>query len=297
MKRILITGANSYIGTSFERYMHEHHPNDYQIDTLDMIDPKWKEYDFSNYDTVFHVAGIAHADVGHVSKETKRLYYKVNCDLAYETALKAKKSDVRQFIYMSSIIIYGESAPYGKKKVITKDTKPNPANFYGDSKLQAEIKLKPLNNENFKICILRPPMIYGKGSKGNYQMLSKLAKKLPIFPDIDNERSMLYIGNLCSFVRECIDNNYGGIYFPQNEEYISTSKMVKEIARANGKNIHLTKILNPFVFILSKIPGKIGGMCNKAYGNLVYGMAMSDYDEEYCCYDLKESIKRTEGLQ
>ncbi len=289
MKRVLITGANSYIGTSFEKYIKEHHPEDYQIDTLDMQDLKWKEYDFSNYNTVFHVAGIAHADVGHISEETKKLYYQVNCDLAYETALKAKESDVKQFIYMSSIIIYGESAPYGKKKLITKDTKPNPANFYGDSKLQAEIKLKPLNDKKFKICILRPPVIYGPGSKGNYQMLSKLAKKLPIFPDIDNERSMLYVGNLCWFVKECIDNNYEGIYFPQNEEYISTLKMVKEIARANGKNIHLTKLLNPFVFILSKIPGKIGRMCNKAFGSISY-----ERDNTVFRYGILESIKLTE---
>ncbi|WP_296876510.1 NAD-dependent epimerase/dehydratase family protein [Thomasclavelia sp.] len=289
MKRVLITGANSYIGTSFEKYIKEHHPDDYQIDTLDMLDPKWKEHDFSNYDTVFHVAGIAHADVGHVSEETKKLYYQVNCNLAYETALKAKESKVKQFIYMSSIIVYGESAPYGKKKVITRDTKPNPINFYGDSKLQAEIKLKPLNDENFKICILRPPMIYGPGSKGNYQMLSKLAKRLPIFPNIDNERSMLYVGNLCSFVKECIDNNYEGVYFPQNEEYISTSKLVKEIAKANGKNIHLTKILNPFVFILSKIPGKIGGMCNKAFGSISYERSNTVFQ-----YGVLKSIELTE---
>ncbi|MFQ6791388.1 MAG: NAD-dependent epimerase/dehydratase family protein [Thomasclavelia sp.] len=287
MKRILITGADSYIGTSFENYMNG--DLEYQIDTLDMKDPKWKEYDFSGYDTVFHVAGIAHADVGHVSEETKQLYYKVNTDLSVETAKKAKKCNVKQFIYMSSIIVYGESAPYGKKKVISKDTKPSPTNFYGDSKLQADIQLQELNVEQFKVCILRPPMIYGKGSKGNYQMLSKLAKKLPLFPNIKNERSMLYIGNLCSFVKDCIDNLNEGIYFPQNEEYLSTSKMVKAIAKVNGKNIYLTRLLNPFVFILSKIPGKIGEMCNKAFGSMVY--------EKECLinvYSVAQSIEETE---
>lgn len=289
MKKILITGANSYIGTSFEKYMKENYPDDYQIDTLDMLNPNWKDYDFKGYDTIFHVAGIAHADVGHVSEETKQLYYKVNTDLTYETACKAKQSGVRQFIYMSSIIVYGESAPVGKRKVITKDTTPHPANFYGDSKLQADLKLQPLSDEQFKVCILRPPMIYGPGSKGNYQMLSKLAKKIPIFPDIKNERSMLYIDNLCYFVKECIDGNYEDIYFPQNSEYVSTSQMVKEIAKANGKNIHLTKLLNPFVFILSKFPGKIGGMCNKAFGSISY--------EKKCLikqYPMDKSINETE---
>lgn len=289
MKKILITGANSYIGTSFEKYMKENYPDDYQIDTLDMLNPDWKDYDFSGYDTVFHVAGIAHADVGHVSEETKQMYYKVNTDLTYKTASKAKQSGVKQFIYMSSIIVYGESAPVGKRKVITKDTEPQPANFYGDSKLQADLKIQPLSDNHFKVCILRPPMIYGPGSKGNYQMLSKFAKKLPIFPDIKNERSMLYIGNLFYFVKKCIDENYEGIYFPQNSEYVSTSQMVKAIARANGKSIHLTKILNPFVFILSKFPGKIGGMCNKAFGSMTY-------DKKYLIfkYTLLRSIEETE---
>ena len=290
MKKILITGANSYIGTSFEKYIYGNYPDEYQIDTLDMMDPNWKEYDFSGYDSIFHVAGIAHADVGKVSKETEKLYYQVNCDLAYETALKAKKSKVKQFIYMSSIIVYGESAPYGKTKIITKDTQPEPANFYGDSKLQAEIKLLPLQDDSFNLVIIRPPMIYGKGSKGNYPMLSKLAKKLPIFPKINNQRSMLYVENLCEFVRLMISNNAQGIYYPQNSEYTSTTTIVKTI----NPGIRISGILNIGVFIGSKVPGKISGLCNKAFGNLVYEKSMSQYSENYCRYNLRESIEKTE---
>ena len=290
MKKILITGANSYIGTSFEKYIYGNYPDEYQIDTLDMMDPNWKEYDFSGYDSIFHVAGIAHADVGKVSKETEKLYYRVNCDLAYETALKAKKSKVKQFIYMSSIIVYGESAPYGKTKIITKDTQPEPANFYGDSKLQAEIKLLPLQDDSFNLVIIRPPMIYGKGSKGNYPMLSKLAKKLPIFPKINNQRSMLYVENLCEFVRLMISNNDQGIYYPQNSEYASTTTIVKTI----NPGIRISGILNIGVFIGSKVPGKISGLCNKAFGNLVYEKSMSQYSENYCRYGLRESIEKTE---
>ena len=290
MKKILITGANSYIGTSFEKYIYENYPDGYQIDTLDMMDSNWKEYDFSGYDSIFHVAGIAHADVGNVPKEIEKLYYQVNCDLEYETALKAKKSEVKQFIYMSSIIVYGESAPYGKTKIITKDTKPKPANFYGDSKLQAEIKLSPLQDDSFNLVIIRPPMIYGKGSKGNYPMLSKLAKKLPVFPKINNQRSMLYVENLCEFVRLVISKNDQGIYYPQNSEYASTTAIVKTI----NPEIRISGILNPGVFISSKVPGKISGLCNKAFGNLVYEKSMSQYSENYCRYDLKESIEKTE---
>lgn len=289
MKKVLITGANSYIGTSFEQYMKQY--EGYQIDTLDMKDRNWKNYDFSNYDVVFHVTGIAHADTGHVSEETKKLYYKINTDLTIETAKKAKESNVKQFIYMSSIIVYGESVPYGKKKVISIDTKPSPANFYGDSKLQADIGLQELSDDKFKVCILRPPMIYGPGSKGNYPLLSKLAKKLPVFPDIKNERSMLFIGNLCFFIRLCIDERKAGIFFPQNAEYVSTSQLVKEIAKINGKNIKLTKVLNPFVLLASHTPGKLKQLCNKAFGNLIY-----DQQNIITEYTLYYSIIHTERV-
>lgn len=290
MKRVLITGANSYIGTSFERYIKENYSDELKIDTLDMLDAKWKEFDFSKYETVFHVAGIAHADVGSVSEETKQLYYKVNCDLAYKTASKAKKSNVKQFIYMSSIIVYGESAPYGKSKIITKNTKPAPANFYGDSKLQGEIKLLPLQDDSFNIAIIRPPMIYGPDSKGNYQMLSKLAKKLPVFPKVNNQRSMLYIENLCEFIRLIIRNNDRGIYFPQNKEYASTTEIVKMI----NPEIKVMGILNLGVLIGSKISGKVSRLCNKAFGSIVYDKSMSSYKNVYNRYSLTESIKKTE---
>ncbi|MEY8675288.1 NAD-dependent epimerase/dehydratase family protein [Thomasclavelia cocleata] len=290
-KRVLITGANSYIGTSFERYIKENHLDNFKIDTLDMLNSEWKEYDFSRYDSIFHVAGIAHVDVGKVSEKKKLLHYKVNCNLAYETALRAKESGVKQFIYMSSIIVYGESASYGKIKIITKDTRPNPVNFYGASKLQAEIKLLSLQDNCFNITIIRSPMIYGPGSRGNYPMLSKLAYKLPCFPNIKNQRSMLYIENLCEFVRLLILNNNHGIFYPQNKEYASTTTIVKTI----NPKIKILSILNFGVFISSKIPGRISRLCNKAFGSMVYDKSMSIYDEEYCRYDLKESIRRTGG--
>ncbi len=288
MKKILITGANSYIGTSFENYIKQF--EGYQIDTVDMIDGTWREKDFSEYDCVYHVAGMAHSDVGKVDEERKALYYKVNTDLTIETAKKAKAEGVGQFIFMSSAIVYGESASIGNKKVITKDTPVNPANFYGDSKVQAENGIMPLNDENFKVVILRPPMIYGKGSKGNYPMLAKIARMLPVFPYVKNERSMLYIENLVEFVKLMIDNNESGVFWPQNKEYSSTSLMVKDIAEAHEKRIIIVKGFGWLLKILSCFTGLV----NKAFGNLSYAQSMSEYKIDYRKYSLKESINRTE---
>ncbi len=290
MKRILITGADSYIGTSFEKYISANYPDQYAVDTVDMLDGTWREKSFAGYDTVFHVAGIAHADTGHVSEERKIFYYQINTDLTIETAQKAKVDGVKQFIFMSSAIVYGDSAPIGRTKVITKDSLPAPANFYGDSKLQAENGILPLQDESFHVVVLRPPMIYGKGSKGNYPVLSKLARKLPVFPYVKNERSMLYIENLCEFVRLMVENEEYGIFHPQNGEYSHTTELVKLIAK-----VHVKKIWTPkgFGWIL-KIMSHMTGLVNKAFGSMSYDMTISEYKENYRVCGLEESIERTE---
>lgn len=290
MKKILITGANSYIGTSFETYLKENHPEDYTVDTIDMIDGTWRESSFSGYDCVFHVAGIAHSDNGKISEEKAKLYYAVNTDLTVETAKKAKADGVKQFVFMSSAIVYGESAPIGKMKVINQDTPLSPANCYGDSKVQAENGIRPLSDDGFKVVILRPPMIYGKGSKGNYPLLAKLAQKMPVFPYVKNMRSMLYIENLCEFVRLMIENGEQGTFWPQNDAYSNTAELVQMIAAAHGKRMHLAKGFGWALKCLSKCTGLV----NKAFGNLCYDMTLSEYKEEYRIYNLQESIARTE---
>jgi UDP-glucose 4-epimerase len=174
--------------------------------------------------------------------------------------------------------------------VITKDTPVDPANFYGDSKVQAELGITPLNDENFKVVILRPPMIYGKGSKGNYPLLAKIAMKTPVFPYIENERSMLYIENLCEFVRLMIDNEEQGIFWPQNDRYSNTSELVKMIAQAHGKNVCLVKGCGWGLKIMSYVTGVV----NKAFGNLSYDRKLSEYRADYQRFSLEESIQRTE---
>jgi len=211
--------------------------------------------------------------------------------LAIETAQKAKSEGVSQFIFMSSAIVYGESAPIGKTKFITKDTPVNPDNFYGDSKVQAENGILPLNDDSFKVCVLRPPMIYGPGSKGNYPVLSKLARKVPVFPKVNNQRSMLYIENLTEFVRLMIQNEEQGIFWPQNAEYSNTTELVKLIARVHKKKI---LIIPGFTWAL-KILSHVTALANKAFGSFSYDMKLSWYKSDYCVATLDESIRITES--
>lgn len=299
-KKVLITGAGSYIGEAFQTYATEHYPA-LKVDAVDMIDGSWREKNFSSYDIIYHVAGIAHADVGNVDEATKAKYYAVNTDLAVEVCEKAKAEGVKKFVFMSSMIVYGDSAPYGKSKVVDEHTVPFAANFYGDSKLQADAAVRELADDSFHVFVLRPPMIYGKGSKGNYPTLAKFAKKLPVFPNVDNERSMLHIDNLCEFlcqimmVKEVKENAI--VLIPQNGEWTKTSEMVKEIGEVTGKKVRLIGgIMKPAVLLGGKVPGKIGGLVNKAFGNSTYAHEMSIYEGiVYQTTSLKESIQKTEG--
>ena len=297
--KILIIGKGSYIGESFKKYANMNYESNFEIDEVDTINPEWKDMNFSKYDIVYHVAGIAHADVGNVSNEIKEKYYRINTDLAIEVAAKAKNEGVKEFIFMSSMIIYGDSAPYGTTKIIDKNTIPNPSNFYGDSKLQADVAVRDLANDNFKVIVLRPPMIYGKGSKGNYPLLAKLAKVLPVFPNVDNERSMLHIDNLCEFLCQImlVDIKQNAtVLIPQNKEWTKTSDMVREIAKVSNKKTIVTKILNPCIYVARRIPGKINGLVDKAFGNNCYDLEMSKYDGlNYQVVMLGESIERTES--
>lgn len=280
MKRILITGADSYIGSSFERYMKQW-PDQYIVDTVDLIDSTWRKKSFAEYDVIFHVAGIAHIKE---TKKNEQLYYKINRDLTVEVAKKAKNDGSEQFIFMSTMSVYGQETG-----IITQNTLPNPKNNYGKSKLQAEKLIESLQNDVFKVAILRPPMVYGKGCKGNYARLANLSIRTPIFPDIKNNRSMIYIDNLCEYIRRVIDKDIGGIFFPQDHEYICTTDMVRMIAEIHGKKIFFTKFFNPlFKFI------KLNTF-NKLFGDLTYSKELLNMDlDKYSFISLKQSIRFTE---
>ncbi len=283
MIKILIAGANSYIGTCFEQYMNNY--NEYEVSTADTIDGKWKNVDFSEFDVVFCVAGLAHANP---KPEMRDLYYSVNTDLVVELAEHAKKSGVGQFIFMSSMIVFGS-----RQNRIDKCTEPKPENFYGDSKLQADIKLHKLCDDEFRVVSLRPPMIYGRGSRGNYPRLASLARKTPIFPNFKNERSMLYIENLCEFIKQMIDNHESGIFYPQNKEYVNTAMLVKTIAMVHDKKMYTTRVFNPLLKALSR---KMT-VFNKLFGDYTYSKEMSSYNNfDYCVVGFEESIRRTEGI-
>lgn len=285
MKKVLITGANSFVGTNIEKWLLKT-PEEFLVDTVDTMNDVWKQADFAKYDVVFHVAGIAHVAP---KPEMAPLYYKVNRDLTIEIAKWAKEHGVKQFIFMSSGIVYKASKSL-KGDVKTIDTKPQPNDFYGDSKLQAENGLKELECPTFKVCILRPPMIYGPGNKGNLPRLGWLATKVPVFPAWHNKRSMLYVENLAEFVKQAVLLELNGTFFPQNAEYSDTVEIVRQFAKEHGHKIWISKFFNPFVWLGSFFLPAIPKMFSDSY----YVQEMSKYDFDYQLVSFEDSIKGLE---
>ncbi len=257
MKRILITGKDSYIGTNLKKYL-EAYPDGYEVVELDVRDENWKEYDFSGFDVVLHVAGIAHMKE---IKENESLYYKVNRNLVIEVAAKAKEAGVTQFIFMSSMSVYGMN-----EGVINLDTKPNPNTYYGKSKYEAEVELDKLEEDQFKVCKVRPPMVYGDNAPGNLGKLFRAVKKIRIFPTIKNQRSSITVEKLTRQIKEYVDSEVDGIFLPQNEEYLCTYKIVKEKMQRDGIKVIYTPIFNPLIHLLI---GKVS-LITKAFGDLIY---------------------------
>lgn len=286
MKKILITGAGSYIGTKVQHWL-EQSPDMFEVEAIDTIDNHWKQADFSKYDVVYNVAGIAHVKA---AKGEGPLYYAINKDMVIEIAKAAKAAGVKQFIHMSSMIVYKEVKTLEGKQ-IHKDTKPAPNGFYGDSKLQGELGIQALADDSFKVCIMRPPMIYGPGCRGNFPRLVWLATKTPVFPAWHNKRSMLYIDNLCEFVKQLIINEVDGIVYPQNAEYADTVEIIRYYAKANGKNVWITKLFNPLIWMFGDHVRALG----KMFSNSTYDMEMSKYPFDYHVVSLKDSFKGIEA--
>jgi len=283
MIRVLITGAGSYVGESVRKYILST-SSDFEIDAVDTMGDNWKKADYTKYDVVYHVAGIAHVNA---DPKMEALYYKVNRDLTIEVAKHAKAAGVKQFIFMSSQIVFHESQSL-KTEVLTRDTRECPNGFYGDSKLQAEKGLKMLESPLFRVCILRPPMIYGPNAKGNFPRLAKLACKTPIFPAWHNKRNMLYIDNLAEFVKQAILRKLEGTFYPQNKEQSDTVEIIRFFAKEAGHKVWITKLFNPFVWLGSFVLQPI----NKMFATYYYDPEMSKHDFDYQLVSLEESLKR-----
>ena len=240
-KTVLVTGASGFVGS----YFVEKYSSKYKIKTFSFLKDDINNLNCTDVDVVFHLSALVHQMGGASFKE----YERVNVNQTLELAKKAKEHSVKQFVFMSTVKVYGEET----NVKYTEKSSYNPEDEYGKSKLKAELELQKLQNESFKVSIIRTPIVYGYGVKANIKNLIGLVNKVPVLPfgKIENKRSLVYIGNLCHMVNVVIEQQKSGIFLASDDESLSTTRLITLIAKNSEKKVYLIKI--PFFENLFKM--------------------------------------------
>ena len=222
--RLLLTGATGFIGSSFYSSYH----NKFEVEAFSFQ----KDLDtlaIHHIDTIVHLSALVHQMDG----ASEEAYNEVNVIKTLALAKKAKEAGVKQFIFMSSVKVYGEESDTPYSEI----TPCHPKDPYGESKLEAENGLFALQDDTFKISIIRTPVVYGEGVKANILKLIGLTDKYTYLPfgGITNRRSMVYVGNLTHLISEVIIQRKVGIFVASDNQPISTTELIILIAKALGK--------------------------------------------------------------
>lgn len=279
---VLISGADSYIGTHIEDWLKN---KGHEVSCVDVRNDDWKKSDFTSFDAIIHVAGIVHRkDI-----TDWEIYKKVNVDLPFEIAQKAKSEKVKQFVFFSSMSVYGIDKELPNSGFIDENTPLNPTTLYGKSKAVAEEKLIPLEDENFTVSIVRPPNVYGKNCKGGYiTNFTAITRKVPVIPMVfeDAKQSMLYIDNLCELCRLIVESKAGGVFTPQDDISVSAVKLMDSIGKGIGKKVKFSKFFGKCVTPFSGI-----SVVKKVYGGLEYSKESSScFENKYIVVPFDEAI-------
>ncbi len=282
---ILITGKNSYIGACTKAYLERfgHH-----VDEADTMTDEWQHVPYASYDAVLHVAAIVHENAKTASKD---LFHAVNVELPVRIATLAKENGVKQFVFLSTMAVYGVDKSLSQKDcLITADTSCAPTSLYGKTKWEAEQQLTPLANETFTVSVVRPPNVYGAGCKGNYMGLLQKAATLMFFCPkafTDVRQSMLYIDNLAEAVRLIVEERAGGVFLPQDDVAPNTVELIESIRRIHGKKTAKSALLGALVSLF-----KSTSVVGKMYGGVCY-----DFDSCRCLDDRYRVVSFEKGLE
>ena len=274
---ILVTGGSGYVGSSFINAFKDK----YTFVKFSLLKNSLSDMQLENIDVVLHCAALVHQKSEHSYEQ----YYKTNVEYPLTVAKKAKEHEVKHFIFISTIAVYGKD-----KVFINGNTECKPITPYGKSKLEAEQQLKALEDETFTVSIIRPPMVYGEKAPGNIASLIKLIKQIPILPfaQIDNKRSFIYVGNLVYLINKVIEKKQSGIFLASDDEPLSTTHLIESIAGALDKKVHLVKV--PFFETFLKL-------VKPSFHQRLFGSLEVDNSQTKKLLGLKNPYSTEEGIK
>jgi len=281
MAKVLITGANSFIGSNFRKYSHY---ND--VDEISLRENRPENIDFSRYDVVLHLAAIVHQS----KKIPESEYFKVNRDLCLQVAEYAKKAGIKQFVFLSTCKVYGDFV--SGSELWNENSECFPDDAYSRSKYEAEIGLKKIEDDNFTVSIIRTPLVYGEGVKANMISLVKLVDSFPILPlgKISNNRNFTYSENLVGFIDRIIEKRASGIFIAKDENALSTSELIIILSKYLGKKTVLFKLPDILIKIGTFFIPRI---FDRLYGSEAFNNSKTKMELNYIPpFSTEEGIKK-----
>ena len=281
--KVLVTGANGFVGRALCEQLkvigHEVVPSVRRAsDIPDAIILQeddhlaWKNV-LQGCEAIIHLAGRAHV-MQEQATDPMHAYRQANVVTTLKIARQAADCGVKRFIFLSTIKVNGESTL--PEQFFTPEDIPNPQDPYAVSKWEAENLLKDLAKETgLEVVIIRPPLVYGPGVKGNFAKLIQLVQKgIPLpFGAIENQRSMIALGNFLEVIIRCADtikypNLAGEVFLVSDGKPLSTKALLQEIALAYGVKLRLISIPSAVIRFLLSVIGK-ASTADRILGELV----------------------------
>ena len=274
LMQVAITGANGFIGHHLCEYLRTRgvnvtaisstsgvskNDNDVLLDIVQCTDDTLIASALSGCDAVVHTIGLAHSSS---SNQTGQLFHKVNVESSKKVARACVASGVARLIYISSIKAQAETSRVDEtcEPIPIRDAdEAMPMDIYGRSKREAELELdRMLSEHKIGLYVLRPPLVYGVGQKGNLEKLYRLVESgfpLPLGA-INNRRSYVSVNNLSDAVLTLLHSDQGktGTYGISDTD-ISTPSLITKISESLGRRVCLT----PIPVYLLKILGTLFG--------------------------------------
>lgn len=281
MPKVLITGTESFVGTNFRKFSQIK-----DVDEVSLREYNPENIDFSKYDVVLHLAAIVHQ-----SKEIPYgEYLKINRNLCLHVAEHAKRSGVKQFVFLSTCKVYGDFI--SDLDLRDEDSKCYPSDSYGKSKYEAEIGLRKLEDSKFTVSIIRTPLVYGEGVKANMLSIIRLVDSVPILPfkAINNKRSYTYSENLVGFIDRIIERRASGVFIASDNYPISTTELVRYLSVYLDRKVILFRLPKIFINIgMAILPRIFDRLFNSQEFDNTKTKAKLDYEPPF---STEEGIKR-----
>ena len=248
-KTLMLTGATGFVGSRFAVL----NAGKYEFKTIPWQQLSDPVPDLAGVDIIVHLAALNH----RMDKVPDEDYMKSNFELTKLLAEKAKSDGVGHFVFLSTVKVYGEANIEGKP--FTEIDTCNPQDAYGQSKLNAENALTSLKSESFKVSIIRSPLVYGPGVKGNMLRLIKLAKSpFPLgFKGIENNRTMVFVDNLVALIDRIIEQGQPGVFLAADDQPVSTSDAVIMLREALNKRANIFQMPGILLSLMGLVAPKL----------------------------------------